>query len=73
MKNRTTTAVKRANPATFVADTIGELRKVVWLTRREIVYLTGLVVLVTVVVGLVLGLIDFGFSKVVDNLFLLGK
>ena len=67
------TAVKRSGPGfRFFSETLAELKKVVWLTRREIVYLTTLVILVCIAVGLVLGLIDYGFTKLVNSLFLGG-
>jgi preprotein translocase SecE subunit len=46
----------------FVSETIAELKKVVWLTRREVAYLTALVLITAVSVGAVLGLLDWGFS-----------
>ncbi len=69
-----------ANPAvnksgsrfSFVGETIAELKKVVWLTRREAAYLTALVLIVAVTVGIILGAIDFGFSAIVDKLFIGG-
>lgn len=51
---------------------IGELRKVVWLSRRELVYLTGLVLIVAITMGLIMGVVDFGFTKLVDSVFLGG-
>ncbi len=56
----------------FIADTIAEMKKVTWLTRREAIYLTGLVLLVAVSVGIVLGLLDLGLSEIVTR-FLLGS
>ncbi len=56
----------------FVSETIAELKKVVWLTRREAGYLTLLVIIVTAIVGLVLGIIDYGFSRLVNDLLRLG-
>ena len=56
----------------FIGDTLAELKKVTWLTRRETAYLTGLVLLVAVTVGIVLGLIDLGLSELVDTLLLGG-
>jgi preprotein translocase subunit SecE len=44
-----------------------ELKKVVWLTRREVAYLTLLVLVVSVAAGVVLGLFDWGFSTAVDK------
>ncbi len=54
----------------FIVDTISELKKVTWLTRRETAYLTALVLLVAVSAGIVLGLIDLGLSELVDRLLL---
>ena len=69
MKNRSA-AAKQNNPRlSFINETITELKKVVWLSRREVAYLTGLVLIVTVAVGIVLGVIDFGFSKLVSSFF----
>ena len=42
----------------------------VWLTRREIIYLTGLVLIVTIIAGIVLGALDFSFSELVSKVFL---
>ena len=56
----------------MVSDIIAELKKVVWLSRREVVYLTGLVLLVAGAVGLMLGVIDYGFSRLVNGLLLGG-
>ena len=54
----------------FISETIAELKKVVWLTRREAAYLTVLVLIVAIAVGLVLGAIDYGFTNLVDKLFI---
>ncbi len=62
-------ASKRSGPSAFISGTIAELKKVVWLSRREVVYLTALVLIVTIAVGIVLGAIDFGFSKLVSAFF----
>ena len=54
----------------FIGETIAELKKVVWLTKREASYLTFLVLVVSITVGLVLGAFDYGFSHLVNNFFL---
>jgi len=54
----------------FISETIAELKKVVWLTRREAAYLTALVLIVAITAGLVLGALDYGFTSLVDNLFI---
>ena len=50
----------------FVSDIISELKKVTWPTRREATYLTTLVIIFTVAVAIVLGVIDYGFSKLMN-------
>ncbi len=56
----------------FVGETIAELKKAVWLSRREAAYLTTLVLVVAVASGLVLGALDYGFAHLVDRLLLGG-
>ncbi|HEY41156.1 MAG TPA: preprotein translocase subunit SecE [Dehalococcoidia bacterium] len=69
---RPVVAAKRPSRFRFITDTISEMKKVTWLTRRETAYLTGLVLLVSITAGVVLGLIDLGFSSLVDTLLLGG-
>jgi len=47
----------------FLGEVRSELRKVVWPTRTEARNLTVLVVGVSVVVGIVLGFVDYAFSE----------
>ncbi len=47
----------------FVREIRSELRKVVWPTRQEAINLTLMVIGVCAVVGLFLGLVDFGFAE----------
>ena len=56
----------------FIGETITELKKVVWLSRREVMYLSTLVLIISVAAGLVLGAIDFGFAALVEGVFLGG-
>jgi preprotein translocase SecE subunit len=72
MKQRSTATAKGTARLNFFTDTIAELKKVTWLSRREVTYLSGLVLLVTVAVGLVLALVDFGFTRLVNQVFLGG-
>ena len=57
-------------PANFLRETRDELRKVVWPTREEIIRLTGVVILVSVLVGLFLGGTDFILTKLVELIIL---
>jgi len=56
----------------FIGETIAELKKVVWLSRREAIYLTGLVLIAALAAGIFLGAFDFGFAELVNKLFLGG-
>ena len=56
----------------YIGEIINELKKVVWLTRREVVYLTGMVLVVAIIAGIVLGALDYGFTGLVDKVFLGG-
>ena len=54
----------------FATDIISELRKVVWPTREDVVYLTIVVVVVTLILGAVLGAIDIGFGWLIEKTLL---
>ncbi len=56
----------------FIGDIIAELKKVVWLTRREAIYLTTLVLIVAIAMGILLGAFDYAFAQLVDRFFLGG-
>ncbi len=47
----------------FFGDIIGELKKSTWLSRREVFYLTVLVLAMTIAAGVILGALDFGFTN----------
>ncbi len=64
------TAKRSGSRFRFISETIAELKKVVWLTRREAAYLTALVLIVAIAVGIILGAIDYGFTNLVDKLFI---
>ena len=57
---------KTGSRFSFFSDIIAELKKVVWLSRREAVYLTALVLIVSISVGAILGVLDFSFSKIIE-------
>ncbi len=46
---------------------IAELRKVVWPSRRDVLYLTLLVITITLAAGIVLGFIDLGFAEFIKK------
>jgi len=54
----------------FIIDIITELRKVVWPERGDVVHLTIVVVIVTIIIGALLGAIDIGFGWIIDQTLL---
>ncbi len=63
---------KKRSRFRFMGEIVSELRKVVWLSRREVAYLTFLVILVAGIMGVILGAIDFGFASLIRAVFLGG-
>jgi preprotein translocase SecE subunit len=72
MTQQTTTKKRGFRLFSYISEIANELKKVVWLTRREIAYLTGLVLIVTIIAGIVLGALDFGFTELVNKIFVGG-
>ena len=64
------TAKRSGSRFKIFGETISELKKVVWLSRREAIYLTVLVLIVSVAAGLLLGAIDYSFTNLADKLFI---
>ncbi len=54
----------------YLGEIVNELKKVVWLTRRETAYLTLLVLIVAGTMGAILGTLDYGFTEIIDRVFL---
>ena len=67
---KTTTRKKRFRLFTYFGEIISELKKVVWLSRRETAYLTGIVLLVVIVAAAFLGALDYGFTELVRRVFI---
>jgi preprotein translocase subunit SecE len=69
MTQPTATKKKGFRLFNYIGEIINELKKVVWLSRREVAYLTGIVLLVTIVMSAVLGALDLGFSEFITRVF----
>jgi preprotein translocase SecE subunit len=68
MTTRANKAVTKAAPQKksrfhFPVEVVAELRKAHWPTRQEALRLSILVLVVCVVVGLILGGLDLGFTR----------
>ena len=51
-----------------MSEILSELRKVTWPTREETAYLTMVVIVVAIAVGIALGAIDVFFNWLIDRL-----
>lgn len=60
-------AQAHSEPEKGFSGVIAELRKVVWPSRRDVLYLTLLVIMIAFTAGIILGLIDFGFYKFIKE------
>ena len=53
---------KQVNP-NFATDIIDELKKVTWPSRQETIRLTTIVIIVSLIIGLYVGIIDILLAK----------
>ncbi|MDD3087382.1 MAG: preprotein translocase subunit SecE [Candidatus Omnitrophica bacterium] len=58
-----------ARPIIFLKEVRVELSKVAWSTRRELLASTIVVIVVTVLLGIFIGLIDVVLSRLLTLLF----
>ncbi len=72
MTYRSAAGKKKGLRLRFISDIIAELKKVVWLTRREATYLTTLVLIVSLIMAIFLSVIDYGFTRLVNDIFIGG-
>jgi preprotein translocase subunit SecE len=56
-----------ANPIQFIKEARGELSKVVWPSRKDVIRVTIAVVVLSLVVAVFLGLIDYGLNYLIEN------
>jgi preprotein translocase subunit SecE len=54
----------------WAMDIISELRKVTWPSRQEVFHLTVVVIVVSLLIGLVLGVADLAFGWAVEKVIL---
>jgi preprotein translocase subunit SecE len=59
----------RTTPAVFFRQIVGELRKVIWPTRKELVTYTVVCMTFVVFMVIVVTSLDYGFTKLVFEVF----
>lgn len=61
INNKKTTSLNR-----YLKESITELKKVVWPTKKEVIKMTGIVIAVSLIVGIFIGGLDLFFTKIVS-------
>lgn len=52
----------------FFSEVLAELKKVTWPKRKDVLQLLGLVVAISAVIAIYVGGIDYGLTKLLENL-----
>jgi len=72
-KNEKAKAKKQNKVVKYFKDLKGELKKVVWPSKKTVVNNTGIVLVVMLVVGLFLAGVDTGVGFIIEKLIGLGN
>ncbi|MEA3354865.1 MAG: preprotein translocase subunit SecE, partial [Patescibacteria group bacterium] len=62
-KDKAVNNKKTISPSQYLKESIAELKKVVWPTKKEVVKMTGIVIAVSLIVGSLIGGLDLFFTK----------
>lgn len=60
--------VTKVKPVKFLKEVRSELKRVVWPTRQEAIRLTTVVIIVSALVGVYIGTLDYIFAKIMGLL-----
>jgi preprotein translocase subunit SecE len=66
---RSTKRATRTTPALFFRQVVGELRKVIWPTRKELVTYTVVCMVFVIFMVIFVTSLDYGFTKLVFEVF----
>ena len=59
----------RTTPALFFRQIVGELRKVIWPTRRELITYTVVCMTFVIFMVIIVTSLDYGFTKLMFEVF----
>ena len=59
----------RTTPALFFRQVVGELRKVIWPTRKELVTYTVVCLVFVIFMVIIVTSLDYGFTKLIFEVF----
>lgn len=54
------------SPIKFIKEVKAELKQVSWPTKDEVTKLTGVVIVISLIVGLYIGILDFILTKLIE-------
>ncbi len=57
-------------PLTFFQETLDELKKVTWPSKEELIRLTAIVIIISIIVGIYIGGIDLALTRITEKLLL---
>jgi len=57
----------KVKPLKFLNEVRSELKRVVWPTRQEAIRLTSVVVIVSALIGVYIGTLDYLFTKIMGG------
>ncbi len=57
----------RVNPG-FIGEVREELKKVTWPSRKEVIRLTLVVIIISLIIGMYVGALDIAFAKFLEFL-----
>lgn len=60
------TSTKKGKIKTYFKGVKAEMKKVVWPKRKELINYTGIVVLISAIVGVVVWVLDLGIHRVLS-------
>jgi preprotein translocase subunit SecE len=67
--NRAAKRENRTTPALFFRQIAGELRKVIWPTRNELITYTVVCVTFVTAMMIIVTVLDYGFTKLIFEVF----
>ena len=56
------------SPISFLREAFDELKKVTWPSRDDVIRLTLTVIIISVMVAIMLGAIDYGIEKLIERI-----
>ena len=68
-RNRATQKKDRTSPGTFLKEVRGELRRVAWPSRAEVINYSGIVLVTLIILVALVFVFDYAFAKAILYLF----